>query len=212
MCVLEEFILDKEFPFELSDNLLSLNYLSGLCLDIVIDNIDSNIISYDSEKLNELFEDINEKCEGKHLWALLGKEKKPKKPNKKENDDAEIWLPLQLASVSTEDVRKEIKADFTRMIPFDPNIDTKNLSSYFHKNIMEVEIGKDNICQKYSKLKESIPFFAIAIYNGDYTEKNTYITEYQKKEIELAKKIKPLIWNASPMEKKYINDNNLSME
>lgn len=211
---MEEFILKKKFPFELSDNLLSLNDLSRLCLEIVIDNIDSNIISYDSEELNKLFEDINEKCKGKHLWALLGK-----KTNEEENDDdAKIWLPLQLASVSSEDVIKEIKADFTRMIPFDPNIDTKNLSSYFYKNIMEVEIGKDNICQKYSKLKERIPLFAIAIYKedctkkGTYTEKDTYITKYQKKEIELAGKIKPLIWNASPMEKKYINDNNLSME
>lgn len=209
---MEECILDKEFPFGIN-NLLSLNDLSGFCLDIVIDNIDSNIISYDSKELKELFKAINKKCEGKHLWALLGK-----KSNEEENDDAEIWLPLQLASVSSKDVRKEIKADFKRMIPFDPNIDTKNLSSYFYKNIMEVEIGKDNICQKYSKLKERIPFFAIAIYNedctkkGTYTEKGTYITEYQKKEIDLAKDIKPLIWNASPMEKKYINDNNLSME
>lgn len=208
MCVLEEFILKKKFPFELSDNLLSLNDLSRLCLEIVIDNIDSTKIFYGSKELKELFDDIDEKCKGKHLWALLGKE----------NDDAKKWLPLQLASVSSKDVIKEIKADFKRMIPFDPNIDTKNLSSYFYKNIMEVEIGKDNICQKYSKLKERIPLFAIAIYNedctkkGTYTEKDTYITKYQIKEIDLAKEIKPLIWNASPMEKKYINDNNLSME
>ncbi len=201
MCVLEEYILDKEFPFGLN-NLLSLNDLSGFCLDIVIDNIDSNIISYDSKGLEQLFKDINEKCKDKHLWALLGKE----------NKDAKIWLPLQLASVSSEDVIEEIKTDFTRMIQFDPNKDTKNLSSYFHKNIMEVEIGKDSICQKYSKLKESIPFFAIAIYNGVYTEIDSDINEYQIKEIELARMIKPLIWNASPMEKKYINDNNLSME
>lgn len=201
MCVLEEYILDKEFPFGLN-NLLSLNDLSGFCLDIVIDNIDSNIISYDSKELEQLFKDINEKCKDKHLWALLGKE----------NKDAKIWLPLQLASVSSEDVIKEIKTDFTRMIQFDPNKDTMNLSSYFHKNIMEVEIGKDSICQKYSKLKESIPFFAIAIYNGVYTEIDSDINEYQIKEIELARMIKPLIWNASPMEKKYINDNNLSME
>lgn len=200
MCVLEEYILDKEFPFGLN-NLLSLNDLSGFCLDIVIDNIDSNIISYDSKELEQLFKDINEKCKDKHLWALLGKE----------NKDAKIWLPLQLASVSSEDVIEEIKTDFTRMIQFDPNKDTKNLSSYFHKNIMEVEIGKDSICQKYSKLKESIPFFAIAIYNEDYAKEDTYITKYQIKEIELAGMIKPLIWNASPMEKKYIN-NNLSME
>ena len=201
MCVLEEYILDKEFPFGLN-NLLSLNDLSGFCLDIVIDNIDSNIISYDSKGLEQLFKDINEKCKDKHLWALLGKE----------NKDAKIWLPLQLASVSSEDVIEEIKTDFTRMIQFDPNKDTKNLSSYFHKNIMEVEIGKDSICQKYSKLKESIPFFEIAIYNGVYTEIDSDINEYQIKEIELARMIKPLIWNASPMEKKYINDNNLSME
>lgn len=198
---MEEYILDKEFPFGLN-NLLSLNDLSGFCLDIVIDNIDSNIISYDSKGLEQLFKDINEKCKDKHLWALLGKE----------NKDAKIWLPLQLASVSSEDVIEEIKTDFTRMIQFDPNKDTKNLSSYFHKNIMEVEIGKDSICQKYSKLKESIPFFAIAIYNGVYTEIDSDINEYQIKEIELARMIKPLIWNASPMEKKYINDNNLSME
>lgn len=198
---MEEYILDKEFPFGLN-NLLSLNDLSGFCLDIVIDNIDSNIISYDSKELEQLFKDINEKCKDKHLWALLGKE----------NKDAKIWLPLQLASVSSEDVIEEIKTDFTRMIQFDPNKDTKNLSSYFHKNIMEVEIGKDSICQKYSKLKESIPFFAIAIYNEDYAKEDTYITKYQIKEIELAGMIKPLIWNASPMEKKYINNNNLSME
>ena len=202
MCVLEECILDKEFPFGLSNNLLSLNDLGKLCLDVVIDDIDSTEIFYGSKELKQLFIDIDEKCEGKHLWALLGKE----------NKDAKIWLPLQLASVSTEDVIKEIKADFTRMILFDPNKDTKNLSSYFHKNIMKVEIGKDNICQKYSKLKERIPFFAIAIYNGNYTKKGTYITEYQIKEIELAGEIKPLIWNASPMEKKHIKDNNLFME
>ena len=196
-----EYILDKEFPFG-RNNLLSLNELSAFCIDIVIDNIDSNIISYDSKGLEQLFKDINEKCKDKHLWALLGKE----------NKDAKIWLPLQLASVSSEDVIEEIKTDFTRMIQFDPNKDTKNLSSYFHKNIMEVEIGKDSICQKYSKLKESIPFFAIAIYNGVYTEIDSDINEYQIKEIELARMIKPLIWNASPMEKKYINDNNLSME
>ena len=202
MCILGEFILDKKFPFELSKNLLSLTDLEELRLDIVTDNINSNIIFSNSKELEKLFDDINEKCKDKHLWALLGKE----------NKDAKIWLPLQLASVSSEDVIKEIKTDFKRMIQFDPNKDTKNLSSYFHKNIMEVEIGKDSICQKYSKLKESIPFFAIAIYNGDYTKKDTYITKYQIKEIELAGLIKPLIWNASPMEKKYINDNNLSME
>lgn len=204
MCILGEFILNKEFPFELSDNLLSLNDLGGLYLDIVIDNINSNIIFSNSKELEKLFDDINEKCKDKHLWALLGK-----KSNKEENDKAKIWLPLQLASVSTEDVIKEIKGDFKRMLPFDSIKDTKNLSSYFHKNIMEVEIGKDSICQKYSKLKESIPFFAIAIYNGDYTKKGTYITKYQIKEIELAGMIKPLIWNASPMEKKYIKDNHL---
>ena len=205
-----EFILDKKFPFGLN-NLLSLADLEKLRLDIVIDNINSNIIFYKSEELKQLFKAIDEKCKGKHLWALLGKES-----DKEENNDAKIWLPLQLASVSSEDVIKEIKADFKRMIPFDSIKDTRTLSSYFHKNIMEVEIGKDSICQKYSKLKESIPFFAIAIYNDrHYTEIDSNINVYQiypKKEIELAGKIKPLIWNASPMEKKYINDNNLSME
>lgn len=203
---MEEYILDKKFPFGLN-NLLSLEDLEKLRLDIVIDNINSNIIFYKSEELKQLFKAIDEKCKGKHLWALLGKES-----DKEENNDAKIWLPLQLASVSSEDVIKEIKADFKRMIPFDSIKDTRTLSSYFHKNIMEVEIGKDSICQKYSKLKESIPFFAIAIYNEDYAKEDTYITKYQIKEIELAGMIKPLIWNASPMEKKYINNNNLSME
>lgn len=206
MCVLEECILDKKFPFGLN-NLLSLDDLEGLDLDIVIDNINSNIISYNSKELEKLFDDINEKCKDKHLWALLGKES-----DKEENKEAKIWLPLQLASVSSEDVIKEIKGDFKRMLPFNSIKDTKNLSSYFHKNIMEVEIGKDSICQKYSKLKESIPFFAIAIYNGAYTEIDSDINEYQEKEIELAGKIKPLIWNASPKEKKYINVNNSFME
>ncbi len=94
------------------------------------------------------------------------------------------------------------------MIPFDPQIDVKEWKSYYYGAIMEVEIGRDTVCQKYAKLREKCPFFAIAILDKEeYCEEDiSIISKYQKKEIELAEKLEPLIWNPSPKEKKYIKE------
>lgn len=189
------YLLDKEFPFGLK--LLSLKDISEIGLEI-IGNIDATYIDRDSGELEALFKKINDKCINKRLWVLLGS-----KDNKK-------WLPIQLGSVSAKnsDIRSEIKTDFRRMIPFNPQIDVKEWKSNYYGAIMEVEIGRDTVCQKYAKLREKCPFFAIAILDKEeYCEEDiSIISKYQKKELELAEKLKPLIWNPSPKEKKYIKE------
>lgn len=106
------------------------------------------------------------------------------------------------------DVRYEIKSDFKRMIPFNPETDVREWTSKFHGRIMEVEIGRDIYYQKYAKLREKSTFLAVAVLaKEEYTNTdNGIITKYQKKEIDLAYELKPLIWNPSPQELKYLNN------
>lgn len=191
-----EYLLDKQFPFGL-DNLFKEDELNDKGLSI-IEKIKSEHIKRDSKELKELFKNIDSKCINKRLWILLGSSTKTD------------WLPLQLASISANDndIRKEIKTDLRRMLPFDPIKDKKVWSSYFYKNVMEVEIGRDHICQKYSKLKEKCSYLAIAVLTKEEydIEKHNDISIYQIKEIELANDLKPLIWNPSPKEKQFLRN------
>lgn len=195
-----KYLLDNDFPFGLDKQLISQNDLNNLGLQI-IGIISTQYLFINSNELKSFFKTIDSKCKDKHLWVLLG------------SNDSVNWLPIQLASISAEneDVRAEIKTDLKRMLPFDPQIDIKEWSSEFYGVIMQVEVGKDVICQKYSKIREKCKELSIAILTKEEYDNNhmTTISKYQEKEIELAYKLKPLIWNPSPKEKKYIKDNNL---
>lgn len=193
-------LIDISFPFGLEKNLLCENELENKGLRI-IGKIKSENIVQDSVELKRLFKVIENECKNKRIWALLG------------SKDSNNWLPLQLASISAEksDIRSEIKADLKRMTPFDKKTDKRVWKSEFYGAIMEVYVGQDIICQKYSKLREKCDYFSIAIlieeeYNNEDVD---IITKYQKMEIELAYKLKPLIWNPSPKEKRYIKKQNL---
>ncbi|MBR4022040.1 MAG: hypothetical protein IKI94_05505 [Ruminococcus sp.] len=193
------YLMDTIFPFGLENYLLDEEEINDKGLKIIA-QIETETITDNSEKLKKFFNTINSKCEGKHLWALFG------------SNDAKKWLPLQLASVYAEekDIRYEIKSDFKKMIPFNPKTDVRAWTSKFHDRIMEVEIGRDIQCQKYTKLREKSAYLAVAILTvEEYTDTdNSIITKYQKKEIDLAYELKPLIWNPSPQEMKYINNSN----
>lgn len=198
-----KYLIDSPFPFGLDDYLLDEKGITGKGLKIIA-QIQSETIFDNSSKLKEFFESIDSICKDKRLWALFGSE------------DSKSWLPLQVASVSAEkkDIRYEIKSDFKRMIPFNPNIDVRKWTSEFHGGIMEVEIGRDIYCQKYGKLREKSKFLAVAILTKEeYADTdNSIITKYQKKEIELAYELKPLIWNPSPQEKKYLKNSVIDNE
>lgn len=191
------YLLDREFPFGLENLLLCGKNIEEKGLQIIA-QIDAKHIVHGSEELKKLFEIIESKCINKRMWVLLG------------SVDSKKWLPLQLASVSAEksDIRREIKTDLKRMIPFDSDKDIRKWTSKFHGAIMDVEIGKDIVCQKYSKLREKCPHFAIAVLvKEEYGNEDVdIISKYQKKEIELAYELKPLIWNPSPREKVYIKE------
>lgn len=195
-----KYLLDNDFPFGLDKQLISQNDLNNLGLQI-IGIISTQYLFINSNELKSFFKTIDSKCKDKHLWVLLG------------SNDSVNWLPIQLASISAEneDVRAEIKTDLKRMLPFDPQIDIKEWSSKFYGVIMQVEVGKDVICQKYSKIREKCKELSIAILTKEEYGNNhmNTISKYQEKEIELAYELKPLIWNPSPKEKKYIKDNNL---
>lgn len=191
------YLLDKEFPFGLEKFLLDDKKIESQGLKI-IGQIETKFIDYGSDKLKKFLNDIDSTCKNRRLWILFGK-----------NNSAN-WLPLQLASVCAEnkDIRSEIKTDFKRMIPFNSEKDVRAWTSEFHGVIMQVEIGRDVVCQKYSKLREKCSHLAIAILEKEeYSNKdNEIISMYQKREIELAYELKPLIWNPSPIEKKYIKE------
>ena len=193
--MVKQYIVNKKFPFGLEKMMLSQEEIKSKSL-IFIGTIKAKDIIQDSEELNRLFNVVESRCKNKRLWGLFG------------SDDSKKWLPLQLGSVSAEnsDIRSEIKTDLKRMTPFDKNKDVRSWESIFHGAIMEVENGHDIVCQKYSKLREICSHFAIAILaNEDYEDDDHgIVTKYQKKEIDLAYELKPLIWNPSPKEKKYI--------
>lgn len=189
------YIIDKDFPFGLEEFLLCQKEIENRGLQIIV-QIEAKHITQDSDELKALFEVIESKCKNKRLWVLFG------------SDDSKNWLPLQVASVFAEksDIRSEIKKDFIRMTPYDPDKDVKEWRSKFYGAIMEVKIGQDVVCQKYSTLRKKCFNFAIAILEKEEycNEDVEIISKYQKKEIELAYELKPLIWNPSPIEKKYI--------
>lgn len=200
--MVKQYIVNKKFPFGLEKMMLSQEQIKMKSL-IFIGTIKAKDIVQDSEQLNKLVNEVEARCKNKRLWGLFG------------SDNLKEWLPLQLASVSAKnsDIRSEIKADLKRMTPFDNNKDVRSWKSIFYGPIMEVENGLDIVCQKYSKLREICSYFAIAIlekedYEDDY---QGFITKYQKKEIDLAYELKPLIWNPSPKEKKYIQRKKLKL-
>lgn len=193
-----ECLIDSPFPFGLEECLLNEEGITSKGLKIIA-QIQSESICDNSNELKKFFNIIDSECKDKRLWVLFG------------SDNNKRWLPLQLASVSAEkkDIRYEIKSDFKRMIPFNPKTDVRKWTSKFHGYIMNVEIGRDIYCQKYAKLREKTKILAVAILiNEQYADiDNSIITKYQKKEIDLANELKPLIWNPSPQEMKYLTNN-----
>lgn len=189
-------IIEKKYPYGIK--CLSSKGIEDIGFEIV-HSISSVGINRRQPEWNELEKKIDEKCIGKHIWILFGR----KIPD-------EMWLPIQVASISAKgkDVRKEIKMDFCRMTPFDEKLDSRVWKSYYHGAILHIEEGKDSVCQKYNALLEIFDEFAVVVMKEEGNiciEDAVVISGIQKKEIEVAKTLQPLIWNPSPYEKRYIN-------
>ena len=184
-----------EFPYGCSCFTL-VQIEKELCLKKIC-SIATIEIARDNKEFENLIKVVNEKCLDKHVWGLFG------------NNGEDQWIPLQVASISQKgkDIRREIRIDFNRMLPFSLEDDKREWKSYFHGTVMEVREGQDSVCQKYQKIKKLCDTLMIAIVDEEnklqeFTDGD--ISKYQKFEIELAKKIKPLFWNPSPRERKYL--------
>ncbi len=150
-----------------------------------------------NKEFENMMKVVNEKCLDKHVWGLFG------------NNGEDRWIALQVASISEKgsDIRKEIRTDFNRMLPFSSEDDIREWKSYFHGIVMVVEEGQDVVCQKYQKMKNLCDTLMIAIVDEEnklpeFTDED--ISKYQKFEIELAKKTKPLFWNPFGKEWRYL--------
>lgn len=183
-------IVEQKFPFGLRQYLE--NDLEQIKLKIV-QCIETVEINNTSPVLQVFFSGIEKTCKDKHLWVLLG------------SDDKKSWIPLQLASRNRYDVIGEIKTDFQCMIPFDKNVDKRTWKSYFHRDVMKIEYGKDAKCQKYGKIRELCKYLAVAILDDEESlVECEMISKYQKKECDLAKVMKPLLWNPAGKEFNYL--------
>ena len=165
----------------------------------VIHTIETSRIEYNTKELNELFNGIKEKCKDRHVWALYG------------SDDQKNWIPLQVASRNSGNIIDEIRTDFLCMTSFDEKKDLKNWNSYFYNSVMEVRHGFNTKCQKYQKMREMCCYLSIAVLIGEDSLDETMedsdgiVSKYQKKECDIALKIKPLFWNPAGKEFTYIN-------
>lgn len=145
-----------------------------------------------------MLNNIKNECADSHIWVLYG------------SNDKENWIPLQAASRSSENIVSEIRTDFLCMTPFDEARDSKNWDSYFYNSVMQIRYGSDTKCQKYQKMKNMCNYLAIAILiseeslDEDEKVKDRIISKYQKKECDIALKIKPLFWNPAGKEFTYI--------
>ena len=171
----------------------------------IIYTIETTKIKYNSSELNDLFDNIKNKCANSHIWTLYG------------SDNKENWIPLQVASRNSGNVVSEIRGDFLCMTPFDEARDLKNWNSYFYNSVMQIRYGFDAKCQKYQKMKNMFKHLAIAILiseeslDEDGKSKDRIISKYQKKECDIALKIKPLFWNPAGKEFIYIKSINSSV-
>lgn len=187
--------VENGFPYGL--NQYNESEISKIGLKI-IHIIETTKIKYDSSELNELLYNIKNECADSHIWVLYG------------SNDKENWIPLQAASRSSENVVSEIRTDFLCMTPFDEVRDLKNWDSYFYNSVMQIRYGSDAKCQKYQKIKNMCTYLAIAILiseeslDEDGEVKDRIISKYQKKECDIALKIKPLFWNPAGKEFTYI--------
>lgn len=187
--------VENGFPYGL--NQYNESEISKIGLKI-IHIIETTKIKYNSSELNELLNNIKNECADSHIWVLYG------------SNDKENWIPLQAASRSSENIVSEIRTDFLCMTPFDEARDSKNWDSYFYNSVMQIRYGSDTKCQKYQKMKNMCNYLAIAILiseeslDEDEKVKDRIISKYQKKECDIALKIKPLFWNPAGKEFTYI--------
>ena len=187
--------IENRFPY--GSNQYEESEISRIGLKI-IHTIETTKIKYNSAELNNLFNDIQEKCADSHIWVLYG------------SDNKEHWIPLQVASRNSGNVVSEIRTDFLCMTPFDEARDLKNWDSYFYKSVMQIKYGSDAKCQKYQKMKDMCNYLAIAILESeesldeDKKVKDQMLSKYQKKECDIALRIKPLFWNPAGKEFTYI--------
>lgn len=143
-----------------------------------------------------MFNEIDQKCKNSHVWALYG------------SIDNSNWIPLQVASKREKNVISEIKSDFLCMTSYDKERDLKDWNSYFYTSVMKVKYGFDVKCQKYQKMREMCKYLAVAILSDEESLAeldNEIISKYQKKECDIALKVKPLFWNPAGREFTYIN-------
>lgn len=153
-------------------------------------------IEYNMAALNMMFNEIDQKCKNSHVWALYG------------SIDNSNWIPLQVASKREKNVISEIKSDFLCMTSYDKERDLKDWNSYFYTSVMKVKYGFDVKCQKYQKMREMCKYLAVAILSDEESLAeldNEIISKYQKKECDIALKVKPLFWNPAGREFTYIN-------
>ncbi len=195
--------VENGFPYGL--NQYNESEISKIGLKI-IHIIETTKIKYNSSELNELLNNIKNECADSHIWVLYG------------SNDKENWIPLQAASRSSENIVSEIRADFLCMTPFDEARDSKNWNSYFYNSVMQIRYGSDAKCQKYQKMKNMCNYLAIAILSSeesldeDEKVKDRIISKYQKKECDIALKIKPLFWNPAGKEFTYIKSIDSSLK
>lgn len=195
--------VENGFPYGL--NQYDESEISKIGLKI-IHIIETTKIKYNSSELNELLNNIKNECADSHIWVLYG------------SNDKENWIPLQAASRSSENVVSEIRTDFLCMTPFDEARDSKNWDSYFYNSVMQIRYGSDAKCQKYQKMKNMCNYLAIAILiseeslDEDEKVKDRIISKYQKKECDIALKIKPLFWNPAGKEFTYIKSIDSSLQ
>lgn len=188
--------VDSVFPYGLE------RYNEAQIKDLglkIIHIIDTSKIEYNTEELNNLFKDIDSKCNNSHVWALYG------------SIDKSNWIPLQVASRREKNVISEIKSDFLCMTSFNKERDLKDWNSYFYTSVMKVKYGFDAKCQKYQKMREMCKYLAVIILVDEEVliePNNIKISKYQKKECDIALKVKPLFWNPAGSEFTYINSIN----
>lgn len=178
------------------DKQLDKEQIKELGLEVIYE-IPCKSIERTDQKYNKLVNIVEEKCINKHIWVLWG------------NINEKQWKAIQVASVINEnnDVRREIKRDFNRMLEYDESVDLRAWKSYFYGEVLKVKEKCDVICQKYQSIKESFEKLMVTVYSDEDNLgecPNEIISKYQVCEIELAEKIKPIIWNPSPKEKQYL--------
>lgn len=184
-----------EFIFPYGAEIYNEGQINRIGLEIIY-IIETSEIEYNTAALNMMFNKIDQKCKNSHVWTLYG------------SIDNSNWIPLQVASKREKNVISEIKSDFLCMTSYDKERDLKDWNSYFYTSVMKVKYGFDVKCQKYQKMREMCKYLAVAILSDEESLAeldNEIISKYQKKECDIALKVKPLFWNPAGREFTYIN-------